>query len=139
MKKHTHRRERLARADTLSIAAKAVAYLSEHEAQIRLSSVSDSVAMILDGRGSDTDWGNAASAYNVILVLAIQRGVLAGQATEFCAIVGQTIASVYSRGHDQRSLTAGEAEVFQALVNRKRSIDYAPCGSCSTVMGTLCR
>ena len=21
----------------------------------------------------------------------------------------------------------------------KRSIDYAPCGSCSTVMGTLCR
>ena len=22
---------------------------------------------------------------------------------------------------------------------RKRSIDYAPCGSCSTVMGTLCR
>lgn len=25
------------------------------------------------------------------------------------------------------------------LVFRKRSIDYAPCGSCSTVMSTLCR
>lgn len=117
MKKHTHRRERLARTDTLAIAVKAVAYLPEHEAQIRLSSVSDSVAMILQGKGTDTDWGNAASAYNVIMVLANQRGVLAGQATEFCAIVGRTIHSVYSRAEDQRLLTSDEAEVFEALVN----------------------
>jgi len=117
MKKHTHRRERLARTDTLAVAVKAVAYLPEHEAQIRMSSVSESVAAILEGEGNDTDWGNAASAYNVILVLANQRGVLAGQVTEFCAIVGKTIASVYARPQDQRLPTAQEAEVFEALVN----------------------
>lgn len=108
---------RLARTDNLSIAIKAVAYLPEHEAQIRLSSVSDSVALILEGKGTDTEWGNAASAYNVILVLAHQRGVLAGQATEFCAIVGHTIETVYSRPQDQRLPTSQEAEVFEALVN----------------------
>lgn len=117
MKKHTPRRERLARTDTLSLAVKAVAYLPEHEVQIRLSSVSDAVASILEGKGTDSDWCNAASAYNVILVLAHQRGVLVGQATEFCSIVGQTIETVYSRPEDQRLPTEEEAEVFEALVN----------------------
>ena len=28
---------------------------------------------------------------------------------------------------------------IDGALRRKRSIDYAPCGSCSTVMGTLCR
>lgn len=117
MRKHTHRKERTPRTDTLTVAMKGVSYLPEDEAKIRLDAVNKALELVLEGTANDTDWCNISAAYNVILVLANQRGVLAGQPTEFCAVVAETINAVYSNSEGGRVPTPEEAEVFKALLN----------------------
>lgn len=121
---------RVARTNTIAVAMKSVAYLDNDEFDSRMKIVGEAFEAVKSGSGSDDAWGDLGVAYNILVILANERGVLSGQPIEFCRVVAETMKEAYAEFCADRDCrpTEGQIEVIQAMVDLYRSaLESVPC------------